>query len=55
MLDELSAARITLSLNLPRPVKQVEGGVFNASRAEYTLPLLDVMVLDKPIAWQVWW
>jgi hypothetical protein len=52
---EIAAARIALSVDFPGPVSAAEGGTFSGRRAEFSVPLLDLLVLDAPLRYEVRW
>lgn len=53
--DEIAAARIHLSLDFPRPIKQISGGTATGTRAVFDLPLVDFLVLETPLVYEVSW
>ena len=53
--DEMSAAVIGVDLALPGPVQSAVGGSFSGSSARFAIPLLDVLVLDRPLRYEVVW
>ncbi|MDR0718553.1 MAG: hypothetical protein LBF78_02880 [Treponema sp.] len=53
--DEISAAKIHAVLDFPGPVTSIQGGVSSGNRAVFTVPLLDLLVLDKPLRYEVNW
>jgi hypothetical protein len=53
--DEMSAANIHAVLDFPGPVTSIQGGVSSGNRAVFTVPLLDLLVLDKPLRYEVNW
>jgi hypothetical protein len=55
LADEIAAARIGLSLSFPGPVSSVQGGTFSGPQAEFSIPLLDLLVLDSPLRYEVRW
>jgi len=55
LADEIAAARITASIDFPRPVTSVTGGTSSGRRAEFNIPLLDLMVLEKPLRYEIYW
>jgi hypothetical protein len=55
LAEEIAAARIRLSLELPRPVTAIRGGRAEGNRAEFELPLLDLLVLESPLIYEVAW
>jgi hypothetical protein len=52
---EIAAARIGLAVDFPGPIIAVEGGTFSGRRAEFSLPLLDLLVLETPLHYEVRW
>ena len=55
LADEIASARILASIDLPRPVTAVKGGTARAKRAEFTVPLLDLLVLETPLRYEISW
>jgi hypothetical protein len=53
--DEISAARIRASINFPRTITRIQGGIASGARAEFNIPLLDILVLDRPLRYEVEW
>jgi hypothetical protein len=53
--DEISSARITLSIEFPRPPGTVRGGTIRDNRALFNLPLVDFLVLETPLEYEVSW
>jgi hypothetical protein len=53
--DEIAGARIRASIEFPRPVKSVTGGSYAGRRAEFDIPLLDILVLERPLRYEVNW
>jgi hypothetical protein len=53
--DEISQASIRASIEFPGPVLSARGGTFSGRRAEFTIPLLDVLVLETPLRYEVIW
>ncbi|GHU64201.1 hypothetical protein FACS189447_00480 [Spirochaetia bacterium] len=53
--DEIQNAAIRASLNLPGPITFIHGGTAAGSRADFEVPLLDLLVLDTPIYYEVSW
>jgi hypothetical protein len=52
---DLSAAELSISVSFPGPVESVAGGSFRGSKTEFKMPLLDLLVLDKPVIYDVRW
>ncbi|MDR2247106.1 MAG: hypothetical protein LBE17_10650 [Treponema sp.] len=53
--DEIAAARIPITIEFPRPVKEVRGGAAQGRRARFDLPLIDLLVLERPLMYEVTW
>jgi hypothetical protein len=53
--EEISQARITASIEFPGPVQSTRGGTFSGSRAEFDIALLDLLVLETPLDYEVVW
>ena len=53
--DEISAAKIIAWMDFPGPIQSVRGGTFSGRRAEFAIPLLDILVLDIPLSYEVVW
>jgi hypothetical protein len=53
--DEIAASRIRASIDFPRPVKSVSGGSSAGRRAEFDILLLDILVLERPMRYEVKW
>lgn len=52
---EISASTIRASVEFPGPVKSVKGGTFSGRRAEFLIPLPDLLVLERPLSYEVEW
>lgn len=52
---EIASARIQASIDFPAPVSGVRGGTAQGSRANFTIPLADLLVLDTPLVYEVTW
>jgi len=55
LANEISRATIRVSLDFPGPVRSVKGGTFSGRRAEFEIPLLDILVLETPLLYEVIW
>ena len=53
--DEISKAAIRASIDFPGPVQSVKGGTFSGRRAQFEIPLLDILVLETPLSYEVVW
>jgi hypothetical protein len=52
---EIAASRIALSIDLPAPVAAVRGGTFSGTRAQFSIPLVDLLVMEAPLSYEVLW
>jgi len=53
--DEISKAQVRTFIDFPGTVQSVRGGTFSGRRAEFAIPLLDLLVLEKPLIYDVMW
>jgi hypothetical protein len=53
--DEIAASSIRASVNFPGVIQRVKGGTFTGRKAEFEIPLLDILVLEKPLSYEVVW
>ena len=53
--EEIAGARIRAFVDFPGPIQSVRGGTFNGRRAEFSIPLVDILVLDVPLYYEVIW
>ncbi|MCL2180137.1 MAG: hypothetical protein FWB83_03330 [Treponema sp.] len=53
--DEISSSRVRASIEFPGTVTNVTGGTFSGRRANFDIPLLDLLVLETPMIFEVNW
>jgi hypothetical protein len=53
--DEIAAARIYASITFPRPISRIRGGTASGNRADFDVPLLELLVLETPLSYEVSW
>jgi hypothetical protein len=53
--DEIAQASIRASIDLPGQVQSVRGGTFSGRNAEFAIPLLDLLVLETPLSYEIRW
>jgi hypothetical protein len=53
--DEISSSSIRASVNFPGAIQRVKGGTFSGRKADFEIPLLDILVLEKPLNYEVVW
>jgi hypothetical protein len=52
---EISRSAIQASIDFPGPITAVKGGTFSGNKAEFVIPLLDLLVLEHPLSYEVTW
>jgi hypothetical protein len=52
---EINQARIQASVEFPGSLVSVRGGAFSGKKAEFTIPLVDLLVLEQPLSYEVVW
>jgi hypothetical protein len=53
--DEISASRVYIEVSLPSAVRSVRGGTFSGRQAIFDVRLLDLLVLETPLSYEVVW
>jgi hypothetical protein len=53
--DEIAEALLHATIDFPGPVQSVKGGTFSGKRATFAIPLVDLLVLEKPLSYEVVW
>jgi hypothetical protein len=53
--DEIATARISVSVVLPAPVKSIKGGTASSREARFNAALLDILVLEQPLNYEIVW
>ncbi|MDR0383019.1 MAG: hypothetical protein LBH50_03435 [Spirochaetaceae bacterium] len=53
--EEIGNASISIVLDLPSPVQRATGGTFKGNRAEFAIRLIDALVLDRPLFYEIRW
>jgi len=53
--DEIAASRLRVSVAFPGQVTSATGGKFTGKTAEFDIPLLDILVLETPLTYEVNW
>ena len=53
--DEIAGAAVNASIDFPGLVQSVKGGTFSGRRAEFKIPLIDILVLETPLSYEVVW
>ena len=53
--DEIREAMIHAAIDFPRPITSIRGGTAIGSRAQFDISLLDILVLETPLSWEIFW
>jgi hypothetical protein len=53
--EEIAASRIRATIDFPGTISAVKGGTFSAKRADFDIPLIDLLVLETPLSYEVQW
>jgi hypothetical protein len=53
--EELRAGRLRASVELPGPARSSRGGTVSGTRVDFTVPVVDLLVLEKPIELDAAW
>jgi len=53
--DEIASSRINISIGFPGQVTSAAGGTVKGSLAVFEIPLLDILVLETPLTYEVNW
>ena len=56
--DEISSARVQLSITFPRQINTIRGGTISGTsrnRGEFDIPLIDLLVLENNLIYEVTW
>ena len=52
---EIAASRVTAAITMPGTVKSVKGGTSSGREARFDIPLTDLLVLEKPLDYEISW
>ncbi|MDR2144078.1 MAG: hypothetical protein LBP29_06895 [Treponema sp.] len=52
---EIAAARFNVVITVPGTVSSVKGGSFSGREARFDIPLLDILVLETPLDYEIIW
>lgn len=53
--DEIAHSRILASIDFPGPISSIRGGTFTGRKAFFDIPLLDLLVAETPLVYEVTW
>ena len=52
---EIAAAKVSAALTLPGQIRSVKGGTSSGREARFDIPLLDILVLETPLDYEITW
>lgn len=52
---EIAGARFRMNLDFPQTIRSIKGGKSAGSTAKFDTPLLDILVLENPVIYEVNW
>lgn len=55
LASEISTSRITAVITMPSAVKSVKGGTYSGREARFDIPLVDLLVLEKTLEYEITW
>jgi hypothetical protein len=55
LADEITAARIRAGIDFPRPLTQASGATMLGNRAVFDIPLVDLLVMEPPLRYELRW
>ena len=55
LADEIASARLKVSIEFPRPLTAIRGGNASGNRAEFDVPIVDILVLEQPLRYELSW
>ncbi|MDR2865518.1 MAG: hypothetical protein LBV68_07920 [Spirochaetaceae bacterium] len=53
--QEIAASRIKVSLKFPAKISGIKGGVYKDNTAEFDISLLDILVVETPLSYEIVW
>jgi hypothetical protein len=53
--DEIARSKLNAVLSVPGRIRNVKGGAFTGREARFELPLLDILVLERPLDYEIVW
>jgi len=52
---EIASSRVTAAITMPNTVKSVKGGTSSGREARFDIPLTDLLVLERPLDYEITW
>ena len=53
--DEIAGAKLLASIEFPGIITKVKGGGFSGKKADFNIPVLDILVLESALSYEVEW
>jgi len=53
--EEIADSKIRASIEFPGSITSIRGGTFSGRRANFEIPLVDLLVLEMPLIYEVMW
>jgi hypothetical protein len=53
--DEIASSQVRASVEFPGTITSVKGGTFSGKQANFDIPLLDILILETPLSYEVRW
>jgi hypothetical protein len=53
--NEIKNAAISINLTVPGMIQRVKGGTFSRNQAQFSVPLTDLLVLEKNAVYEIAW
>jgi hypothetical protein len=53
--EEIASSKITLEVHVPGTIRSVSGGTGSGAKAFFTIPLVDLLVIEKPLVYRIVW
>ena len=55
LANEIASSRVTAAITMPGAVKSVKGGTFSGREARFDIALVDLLVLEQPLDYEIIW
>ena len=55
LADEISNSRLKALIEFPRTIRMVQGGKASGKLVEFDIPIIDILVLEQPLRYEVSW
>jgi hypothetical protein len=55
IVPQIQAASVAVTVTAPSPIRSIKGGKATGTKATFTIPLVDLLVLENPVEWNISW